>query len=139
MARSRMTTVMVNGTFDVLHPGHIALLNTARSYGDYLIVAIDTDRRVKELKGEQRPINNQNDRRIMLANLKAVDIVEIFDSKEELIMLMERYKPDVYVKGSDWKHDSKSTAHQYCKEVIYYDRIEEYSSTKIIQSIIDRG
>lgn len=134
-----MTTVMVNGTFDVLHPGHIALLNTARSYGDYLIVAIDTDRRVKELKGEQRPINNQNDRRIMLANLKAVDIVEIFDSKEELIMLMERYKPDVYVKGSDWKHDSKSTAHQYCKEVIYYDRIEEYSSTKIIQSIIDRG
>ena len=139
MARSRMTTVMVNGTFDVLHPGHIALLNTARSYGDYLIVAIDTDRRVKELKGEQRPINNQNDRRIMLANLKAVDIVEIFDSKEELIMLMERYKPDVYVKGSDWKHDSKSTAHQYCKEVIYYDRIEEYSSTKIMQSIIDRG
>lgn len=134
-----MTTVMVNGTFDVLHPGHIALLNTARSYGDHLIVAIDTDRRVRELKGEQRPVNNQNDRRIMLSNLKAVDIVEIFDSKEELITLMERYQPDVYVKGSDWKHDTKSTAHQYCKEVIYYDRIEEYSTTKIIQSIIDRG
>ena len=96
-----MTTVMVNGTFDVLHPGHVALLNTARSYGDHLIVAIDTDRRVKELKGEDRPINNQYDRRIMLSNLKAVDIVEIFDSKEELITLMQRYKPDVYVKGSD--------------------------------------
>jgi len=51
---------------------------------------------------------------------------------------MKRYQPDVYVKGSDWKHDTKSTAHQYCKEVIYYDRIEEYSSTRIIQSIIDR-
>jgi rfaE bifunctional protein nucleotidyltransferase chain/domain len=134
-----MTTVMVNGTFDVLHPGHIALLNTARSYGDYLIVAIDTDRRVKELKGDKRPINNQNDRKIMLANLKAVDIVEFFDSKEELIKLIELYNPEVYVKGSDWKHDAKSTAHQYCKEIIYYDRIEEYSSTKIIQRIVDRG
>jgi rfaE bifunctional protein nucleotidyltransferase chain/domain len=133
-----MTTVMVNGTFDVLHPGHIALLNTARSYGDWLIVAIDTDRRVRELKGEQRPINNQTDRKIILSNLKAVDIVVFFDSKEELIELMKLYKPDVYVKGSDWKHDTKSTAHQYCKEVIYYDRIEEYSSTKIIQRIADR-
>jgi len=127
-----MTTVMVNGTFDVLHPGHIALLNTARSYGDHLIVAIDTDRRVRELKGNSRPINNQHDRRIMLSNLKAVDIVEFFDSKEELIELMKTYKPDVYVKGSDWKHDKKSTAHEYCNQVIYFDRIENYSSTEII-------
>ena len=134
-----MTTVMVNGTFDVLHPGHVAMLNTARSYGHWLIVAIDTDRRVTELKGAGRPINNQNDRRIMLSNLKSVDIVEFFDSDEELITIMKRYKPDVYVKGSDWKHDTNSTAHQYCKEVIYYDRIEEYSSTKIIQNIINRG
>ena len=129
---------MVNGTFDVLHPGHIALLNTARSYGDYLLVAIDTDRRVKELKGDKRPINCQQDRSIMLSNLKAVDIVEIFDSKEELVEIMEMYKPDIYVKGSDWKHDTESTAHQYCKKVIYYDRIEPYSTTKTIQDIIDR-
>lgn len=129
---------MVNGTFDVLHPGHIALLNTARSYGDWLVVAIDTDRRVKELKGEQRPINNQTDRKIMLSNLKAVDFVVFFDSKEELVKLMELYKPDVYVKGSDWKHDTESTAHQYCNKVIYYDRIEPYSTTKTIQDIINR-
>ena len=134
-----MKTVMVNGTFDILHPGHIALLNTARSYGDALVVAIDTDRRVKELKGSDRPINNQLFRRIMLSNIKAVDVVELFDSKEELIELMKRYQPDIYVKGSDWKHDKESTAHQYCKEVIYYDRIEEYSSTKIIEDIISRG
>jgi D-beta-D-heptose 7-phosphate kinase/D-beta-D-heptose 1-phosphate adenosyltransferase len=133
-----MKTVMVNGTFDVLHPGHIALLNTARSYGDYLIVAIDTDRRVKELKGAKRPINNQTDRKVMLANLKAVDIVEFFDSKEELIKLMELYKPEVYVKGSDWKHDKGSTAEQYCKQVIYYDRVGDYSTTKTIQDIINR-
>jgi len=130
-----MKTVMVNGTFDVLHPGHIALLNTARSYGDYLIVAIDTDRRVKELKGDKRPINNQADRKVMLANLKAVDIVEFFDSKEELIRLMEQYKPEVYVKGSDWKRDKPSTAEQYCKQVIYYDRVGDYSTTNTILRI----
>jgi len=133
-----MKTVMVNGTFDVLHPGHVALLNTARSYGDHLIVAIDTDRRVRELKGSQRPINCQTDRRIMLSALKAVDIVEFFDSTEELITLMQRYKPDVYVKGSDWKHDTKSTAHEYANKVIYYDRIESYSTTKTIQDIANR-
>ena len=130
---------MVNGTFDVLHPGHIALLNTARSYGDYLVVAIDTDRRVKELKGNLRPINNQDDRKIMLANLKAVDVVEFFDSTEELVNLMKLYKPDTYVKGSDWQHDRKSTAHQYCNNVIYFNRIGDYSSTNIISrcSIMD--
>lgn len=131
--------VMVNGTFDILHPGHVSLLNTARSYGTYLVVAIDTDRRVRELKGEHRPINTQHDRRIMLSNLKAVDVVEFFDNREELIKLIETYKPDVYVKGSDWKSDKASTAEPYCKKVIYYDRIEEYSTTKTIQSIIDRG
>ena len=130
---------MVNGTFDVLHPGHVSLLNTARSYGDWLVVAIDTDRRVKELKGQQRPINNQTDRKIMLSNLKAVDFVVFFDSTEELINLMELYKPDVYVKGSDWKHDKGSTAEQYCKRVIYYDRVGDYSTTNTIQDIISRG
>ena len=129
---------MVNGTFDVLHPGHIALLNTARSYGDFLIVAIDTDRRVKELKGDKRPINCQQDRSIMLSNLKAVDVVEFFDSTAELIEIMEMYKPDVYVKGSAWKHDKKSTAEQYCKQVIYYDRVGDYSTTKTIQDITNR-
>lgn len=134
-----MKTVMVNGTFDVLHPGHIALLNTARSYGDYLVVAIDTDRRVKELKGNLRPINNQDDRKIMLANLKAVDVVEFFDSTDALVNLMKLYKPDTYVKGSDWQHDRKSTAHQYCNNVIYFNRIGDYSSTNIISrcSIMD--
>lgn len=129
---------MVNGTFDVLHPGHVALLNTARSYGDFLVVAIDTDRRVKELKGDKRPINCQQDRSIMLSNLKAVDVVEFFDSTAELIEIMEMYKPDVYVKGSDWKHDKKSTAEQYCKQVIYYDRVGDYSTTKTIQDITNR-
>lgn len=131
--------VMVNGTFDILHRGHLQMLQYARSLGDHLLVAIDTDRRVKELKGFDRPINNQDDRRYMLESLKCVDTVYFFDSKEELIDLMKEYKPDVYVKGSDWKKDRPSTAEEYCKEVIYYDRVGDYSTTNTIQNIINRG
>ena len=131
--------VMVNGTFDIVHRGHIEMLNYAKSLGDFLLVAIDTDRRVKELKGELRPVNNQWDRMFTLDNLRAVDSVRFFDSKEELIDIMKEFKPDIYVKGSDWKHDRPSTAEQYCKQVIYYDRVEPYSTTKTIQDIINRG
>jgi D-beta-D-heptose 7-phosphate kinase/D-beta-D-heptose 1-phosphate adenosyltransferase len=132
-----VTTVVVNGTFDILHPGHVSMLNTARSLGDYLVVCIDTDRRVKELKGQSRPINDQFFRKVMLQNLKAVDIVEFFDSQEELIKLFELYKPDIMVKGSDWKGKS-IVAEKYIKEIHWYDRIEEYSTTKTIQDIINR-
>lgn len=128
---------MVNGTFDILHRGHIELLNFARSQGDQLLVAIDTDRRVKELKGAERPINSQEDRKFHLLNLKAVDAVMFFDSKEELIEIMKGWKPEVYVKGSDWK-GGEGTAHQYSKEVIYYERVGDYSTTNIIQRIADR-
>lgn len=128
---------MVNGTFDILHRGHIEMLNYAKSLGDFLLIAIDTDGRVKQLKGQDRPINNQEDRKYHLENLKSVDRVVFFDSKEELISIMEKYKPDVYVKGSDWK-SSEGTAHKYSKEVIYYDRVGEYSTTNIIQRIADR-
>lgn len=133
-----MKRVMVNGTFDILHRGHIEMLNFARSKGDTLLVAIDTDRRVKELKGETRPINNQEDRKFHLENLKAVDVVCFFDSKDELIDIMKHWQPDVYVKGSDWKRDKPSTAEQYSKEVIYYERVEPYSTTRTIESIANR-
>jgi rfaE bifunctional protein nucleotidyltransferase chain/domain len=130
--------VMVNGTFDIVHRGHIEMLNYARSLGDRLLVAIDTDQRVKELKGDQRPINDQYDRAFLLNNLKCVDEVWLFDSKEELIEIMKSYQPDIYVKGSDWKKDRPSTAEQYCKRVIYYDRVGDYSSTNIIERIVNR-
>jgi D-beta-D-heptose 7-phosphate kinase/D-beta-D-heptose 1-phosphate adenosyltransferase len=129
---------MVNGTFDIIHRGHLMMLQHAKSLGDHLLVAIDTDRRVKELKGDSRPINNQDDRRYMLESLKCVNTVYFFDSREELIEIMKEYQPDVYVKGSDWKRDKGSTAEQYCKQVIYYDRVGDYSTTNIIQHIADR-
>ena len=128
--------IIVNGTFDILHVGHIQLLEYTRSLGDQLLVCIDSDRRVKELKGDSRPINNQYDRIRMLVALRCVDMVWVFDTKEKLIEQIKIYQPDIMVKGSDYKGKSV-VGEALCKQVIYYDRTE-HSTTKTIQRIIDR-
>jgi len=133
-----MKTVFVNGTFDVLHRGHLMLLNYAKSLGDYLVVGIDTDDRVKEKKGESRPVNSTDDRAFMLMNLKSVDDVKLFSTDKELEELVKSVKPDIMIVGSDWK-DKSVIGSYHSSKLIFFDRIDDYSSTKIIQSIIDRG
>ena len=128
--------IIVNGTFDLLHVGHIELLEYAKSLGDHLLVCIDSDSRVKQLKGESRPINTQDDRIKMLNALRCVDMVWVFDTKEKLIEQIELYQPDIMVKGSDYKGRSV-VGEALCKQVIYYDRTE-HSTTKTIQNIINR-
>jgi D-beta-D-heptose 7-phosphate kinase/D-beta-D-heptose 1-phosphate adenosyltransferase len=130
-----MKKVFVNGTFDVLHLGHLAMLNYAKTLGDHLVVAIDSDERVKRLKGLSRPINNVNERKVMLENLKAVDQVEIFDTDEDLINIIKTC--DIMVKGGDYK-TLPIIGKEYVT-VVLFERIDEYSSTKKIQHIIDRG
>jgi rfaE bifunctional protein nucleotidyltransferase chain/domain len=132
-----MAKIFVNGTFDVLHPAHIMLLNYAKSLGDYLLVAIDTDARVKEKKGSARPIFSQEERKFFLVNLKAVDGVSFFSTDEELENTIKDYAPDIMVVGSDWK-GKPVTGSQFAKELKFYDRIENYSTTATIQNIIDR-
>ncbi len=131
-----MKTIFVNGTFDILHPGHVQLLNYARSLGDSLIVAIDSDQRVRELKGASRPINSEDDRKLMLESLRSVDSVWIFNSDQELEDICRLYNP-VMVKGSDYQ-DRHIIGQQYCKEIVFYDRIEPYSTTRAIQDISSR-
>ena len=133
-----MKTIFVNSTFDLLHPGHVSLLTWAKSLGDYLIVGIDTDDRVREKKGSTRPIYNQTDRGIMLVSLSAVDEVRYFDSDESLENLVKEVKPDIIVVGSDWKGKTIIGSY-YAAELKFFDRIEEYATTKTIQCIIDRG
>jgi D-beta-D-heptose 7-phosphate kinase/D-beta-D-heptose 1-phosphate adenosyltransferase len=132
-----MTKVVVNGTFDILHRGHLEMLHYAKNQGDYLLVCIDSDERVRELKGSTRPINNQTDRMFMLNSLKCVDYVKIFNTREELVELIKLYKPDIMVKGSDWKGKSV-VAQEHVNQVIFYDRIKPYSTTKTIEDIIAR-
>lgn len=130
-------SVFVNGTFDILHTGHLELLNFAKSQGDYLFVAIDSDDRVRKLKGEGRPINTAWDRRKMLLNLKAVDEVEIFRSDDELRMWIKQVRPDIMIVGSDWE-GKPVIGSEFAKELIYFKRIDDYSTTKIISDITSR-
>jgi D-beta-D-heptose 7-phosphate kinase/D-beta-D-heptose 1-phosphate adenosyltransferase len=132
-----MTKVFVNGTFDLLHRGHLELLNYAKSIGNRVYVGIDTDRRVKEKKGSSRPIYNQEERKFFLENLKSVDKVYLFDSDFELESLINFIQPNKMVVGSDWKNKSVIGS-MYAAELIFFDRIGDYATTKTIQSIIDR-
>ena len=129
--------VLVNGTFDILHRGHIEMLNFARSQGTYLLVCIDSDRSVRELKGSSRPINNQEDRKFALDNLKSTNAVWIFDTQEELEHICKIYKPHLMVKGSDYR-GKKITGAQYCNDVKFYDLVPNYSTSKIIEDINNR-
>jgi rfaE bifunctional protein nucleotidyltransferase chain/domain len=129
--------IFVNGTFDILHRGHLELLNFARGLGDFLMVGIDTDDRVKEKKGTTRPIHNQEERKFFLENLKSVDEVKFFSSDQELEQLIKSFQPDIMVVGSDWKGKSVIGSY-YASKLIFFDRIGDYATTKIIQDIIDR-
>jgi D-beta-D-heptose 7-phosphate kinase/D-beta-D-heptose 1-phosphate adenosyltransferase len=129
--------IFVNGTFDILHRGHLELLNYAKSLGDYLCVGIDTDDRVREKKGSTRPIHSQEERKFFLENLKAVDEVKLFSSDEELEGLVKSFKPDIMVVGSDWK-DKSVIGSYYAAKLIFFDRIGDYATTKTIQDIINR-
>ncbi len=94
--------VFTNGCFDILHAGHVTYLNEARALGDILVLGLNSDASIKELKGDLRPILSEQERKLILENLKAVDFVEIF-SEQTPLSLIKRIMPDVLVKGGDWK------------------------------------
>lgn len=122
--------VWVNGTFDVLHIGHLKLLEFASSFGE-LRVGIDTDKRVKELKGIDRPFNTTEDRKYFLQSLKFVNDVVVFDSREELINLVKEYQPDYMIIGDDYK-DQIVYGSEHAKELVFFKKLPNYSTTKIL-------
>ena len=132
-----MKRIFVNGTFDIIHRGHIELLNYAKSLGDHLTVAIDSDSRVKRLKGESRPINSMYDRSFYLQNLKSVDNVLIFDSDLDLENCIKWSGAKIMVKGSDYINNP-IIGSNLVDEVIFFDIVNGYSTTKTIQNIINR-
>ncbi len=103
-ANKNKRIVFTNGCFDILHLGHVEYLNEAKAQGDLLLVAINSDESVRKLKGSDRPINDEEDRKKMLLNLKAVDCVQIFYNETPL-EIIKMIKPQVLVKGGDWKID----------------------------------
>ena len=129
--------VFVNGTFDLLHRGHIELLNYAMTQGGHVCVGIDTDDRVRQMKRPTRPIHNQEERKFFLENLKAVDEVRFFSNDKELEGLVKSYQPDIMIVGSDWK-DKSVIGSYWAAKLIFFDRIGEYATTKTIEDIINR-
>ena len=130
--------VTTNGCFDILHKGHVSLLNQAKSNGDKLIVCINSDESVKRLKGERRPINSDVDRAFLISSLRMVDAVVIFDEKiqgesntDVPFEVIKRISPDVHVKGGDYKRDQVPEA-VYAREFVAVPFIEGYSSTNTI-------
>jgi|TARA_A100001037_G_scaffold1186_1_gene1075 D-beta-D-heptose 7-phosphate kinase/D-beta-D-heptose 1-phosphate adenosyltransferase len=125
--------VWCNGTFDILHPGHIELFKVGKSLGDKLIVATDTDEKIRQDKGASKPINNLCDRISMLQAIKYIDEVFYFNDRKELEGLIELYSPDILLLGDDWK-GGDIVGIQYAKEVRFLPRLN-YSTTHIIDKI----
>jgi rfaE bifunctional protein nucleotidyltransferase chain/domain len=129
--------IFVNGSFDLLHTGHLDLLYFAKSLGNHLHVAIDTDERIRSNKGMDRPVNPLHIRKAIMESLKPVDMVSVFDTDEDLINTIKSYEPDIMVKGSDWQGKT-IIGEKYCKKIIFYERTNDESTTKIIQNFITR-
>lgn len=136
-----MKTIFINGTFDILHKGHLELFKLARTLSSgsgRIVVAIDSDRRVKELKGESRPVNTQEERKEMLEQLVSISKVVIFDSDEELENIIKEEKVSIMIKGSDYV-GKPIIGREFVNFVIYIDKLNGYSTTEKIQHISDRG
>ena len=129
--------VFTNGCFDILHVGHVRYLEAARAEGDALLVAINSDRSVRELKGEGRPVNSQDERAEMLAALACVDYVTIFDEESPRRLIAE-ILPDVLVKGGDWSLDEihgREEVEAAGGRVLALPYVDGASTTSIIERI----
>ena len=129
--------VFTNGCFDIIHRGHIEYLIQAKSLGDYLIVAINSDESVRKIKGNSRPINNEEDRMYVLENLKPVDFVIIFkeDTPYEII---KNIMPDILVKGGDWKVDDivgSDIVNASGGKTLSLKYVKDYSTTNVIRKL----
>ena len=136
--RSGRRVVFTNGCFDILHPGHVRYLWAARNLGDFLIVAINSDRSVRAIKGHSRPILGENTRAEIIAALESVDLVLIFDEDDPLVVI-ERLLPDILVKGGDWAEDQiigAETVRQHGGRVTNIPFEAGFSTTGIIEEIL---
>ncbi len=130
-----MITVWVNGCFDVLTYAHIQLLEFASDYGDKLIVGIDSDERIKDRKGVDRPFHDLYQRKQNLMAIRFVGYVCSFSTDDELSTLVKRFSPDIMIVGEEYKN-KKVIGSEYAKQLIFFPKIEGFSTTKILNSIL---
>ena len=133
----RGRVVFTNGVFDLLHPGHVRYLSDARALGDALIVAINSDRSVRANKGPLRPITPQHERAEIVAALRSVDAVTIFD-EDTPHALIESIQPDVLVKGADWDADNivgRDIVEARGGTIVRIQLATGFSSTRLIEKV----
>lgn len=133
------TVAATGGCFDILHAGHVQYLEKAKSFGDILILFLNSDNSIKRIKGEKRPIVPENERAQVIAGLGCIDYVCVFD-EDTPCQVIEKIKPDVWVKGADYKN--KTVPEQkilagYGGKIEYIDFLDGCSSTNIITKILD--
>ncbi len=135
--KSNSEIVLTNGVFDILHSGHINLFEFAKSQGKKLVVAVDTDERVRSLKGDKRPINNLSERKSVLNAIKYIDEVVSFGTKEELDDIYRLTKTSVIVKGSEWTEVELRERDNIPEEIKIkiYPLFKNLSTTKIVEKI----
>lgn len=135
--RARGRVVFTNGVFDLLHPGHVDILSNARAQGDALIVGVNSDASVRRLKGPSRPVRNEQERAYVLAALRDVDAVVLFDEDTPL-ELIRRLRPDVLVKGGDYTRDTVVGAddvESWGGRVVIVPLVPGQSTTSIIEKL----
>lgn len=131
------TVVTTNGCFDILHVGHVRYLEKTKTFGDFLIVLLNSDKSVKSIKGPSRPINNEMDRAEILSALRCVDYVVLFD-EDSPRNLLDEMKPDVYTKGADYTMETLPEADIMKKNgtrVEFIDFVEGKSTTNTIEKM----
>ncbi len=129
--------VFTNGCFDIIHAGHVDYLKKAKTFGDILVVGLNSDKSIRRIKGKDRPINIQEHRKTVLEALKPVDLVIIFD-EDTPERLIKEIKPDFLVKGGDWKIEDIVGAdfvNSYGGKVVTIDFVYDISTTKIIKKV----
>jgi D-beta-D-heptose 7-phosphate kinase/D-beta-D-heptose 1-phosphate adenosyltransferase len=131
--RDNKKIVFTNGCFDILHTGHITYLKKAKQLGDKLIIGLNTDRSVKALKGDLRPVNPQEDRALLLAALAFVDLIVLFD-EDTPYELIKAVRPYVLVKGGDYKPE-KVVGREFAGEVVIIPFVDGYSTTNVLRKL----
>jgi len=140
LKKSGKRVVFTNGCFDLLHYGHVMYLEKAKSLGDVLVVGLNSDASVRRIKGSRRPLINQNDRARIIAALESVDFVVIFGSDTPLEAI-KALKPDLLVKGSDWKNKGIVGAEfikNYGGRVLTVKLADGRSTSSLIKTIVER-
>ena len=123
--------IWINGCFDVLHHGHFQLIAHAKSLGDELTIGIDSDRRVKESKGDGRPFHNQKQRIYNLFQINGVNGIVVFDTDKELSDAIKEYQPDIFVIGEEYK-DKGIIGRKHAKKIEYFPNVEGFSTTGLL-------